>query len=559
MGHPTIDGDRFDLESGISRRSLLSNGAKGAVLLGGLGSVVAACGGGSLTATDSGTTANAGVELPSGTGGGVPVRGGTMRIGGLSGGSTESLNPLFALSNIDVIVSMQIFDQLFNVSSDLKKLEPRLALSAEPNKTATEWVVKLRPGVTWHDGSPLTADDVIYSMNYWANPEGQAAGLAAVIDLKRLRKEGDLTVRVPLKSADAAWPYTVTGFVTPIIKAGTAEASFNKNPIGTGPFKFSSFAPGRELVLVKNPNFWDHGKPYLDKLQYVTSFTEDNARLNALLSGQVDLMPLAEFQVAKNEINSDKVTVFGATAPQPYIFVMRVDKGPLADPKVRKAMKLMVDRQGLIDGAISGFGQPGNDLLGTGTRYFADDLVVEQDVEQAKSLFKAAGKAGETFTLQTSNITPGFIQAGTLFAQQAKAAGISIDVQQIDPSNYYLPSGGFLSAPFRQTYYLPWGALDTYYIEYLTPESLNESFWGSQPGGEKSIQRIGEARAATKPALAEELWHEVQKEQFEDGGLLVWANADYVSIAGSNVRGVSESPRGFLNNGNLSEAWIEDE
>ena len=146
-------------------------------------------------------------------------------------------------------------------------MRPALALSAEPNKDANVWTIRLRSGVTWHDGRPFTADDVVYTFHGWANPANFAhAATGNLIDFSGLRKSDSLTVEVPLVASVADFPAFLTTYNNFIIQDGTTAHDFKTGPQGTGPFSFVSFTPGQSSVFKRNPNYWESGKPYVDQV-----------------------------------------------------------------------------------------------------------------------------------------------------------------------------------------------------------------------------------------------------------------------------------------------------
>jgi ABC-type transport system substrate-binding protein len=149
-------------------------------------------------------------------------------------------------------------------------------------------------------------------------------------------------------------------------------------------------------------------------------------------------------------------------------------------------------------------------------------------------------------------------QAATLLAQQAQAAGVTIRVQQENPSIYYTPPGGLFSFPFRSNYYVPLASLDAYYYEYMVGSApLQETGWGQHGGYQAQIDKLtNEARGELDPKRAQQLWHEVQQAQFTSGGLLVWANTAFVHLSAKHVKGLSETPAGYLNNGRFYDAWM---
>lgn len=132
---------------------------------------------------------------------------------------------------------------------------------------------------------------------------------------------------------------------------------------------------------------------------------------------------------------------------------MRVDRAPFTDVRVRQALRLATDRQALVDNVLEGFGRVGNDLPGPGAQFYLD-TPRDRDLDQARSLLKQAGQQDLRVTLQTSPVVPGVVEAATLFSQQAKEAGITVNVKREDPSQYFDPSTLYLKMAFAQDYYL---------------------------------------------------------------------------------------------------------
>lgn len=546
----TNSGHKSGIEgAGPSRRDILRWGAFGAAAIG-AGSLVTGCASG--TSSGGGSHALA-ASLKDGT----PVQGGTLRVGTITGGSSETLDPLYGLSVQDSIRALQLYDGLFLVGSSAGEVVPALATSAVRNADGSVWTLHLRGGVVWHDGRAFDANDVIYSIRRWAAPTSPLLAAVSGIDVTNLRRQGPLTVTVPMKAPTADLPALLAlPVLTGIVQAGATTKSLQANPIGTGPFKYKSFQPGSRSEFAANRDYWRDGGPHFDSVVVNSSFSDENARVNALLSGAIDLVPQASYLIARQQLSAGKVATFGAPTATLWNFPMRVDKGPLADKRVRQALRLVADRQALIDGAMAGFGTPANDLLGTGVTYYASKLKREQDIDQAKYLLKQAGQSDLRLQLQTSGVVDGFTQAATLFAQQAQSAGITIDVQVVGPETYFTPAGGYLSAPFRTTFYSPAASLEGSYRSYLTPGGQNDCGWGLQSGGAAILKTFTDAYAETDTALAQEKWTAIQQQQFDEGGLLGFANASVVNLASPTLRGLREGPVGFVNNGRLLDGWF---
>jgi peptide/nickel transport system substrate-binding protein len=536
---------------GPSRRDVLRWGGAGIAALGVAG-LLAACGV-SPKAPNSTKAVDAALK------GGTPVRGGQLRLGTITGGASETLDPLYGLSIQDSLRARQLYDGLFVVGSKSGEVLPALALGADRNADGSRWTLRLRNGVVWHDGRSFDADDVIYSIRRWADPSSPLLSSFNGVDVANLRRVNALTVEVPMLTATADLPALLAlPILTGVVQEGATTQSLQAKPIGTGPFKFASFTPGSRSEFVANRSYWGHDGPYFDSILVNSSFSDENARVNALLFGSIDLVPQASYLLARQQLAAGKVTVFGAPSSTVWNFPMRVDKGALADSRVRQALRLVADRQALIDGAMSGFGTPANDLLGTGDKYYASQFTRVQDIDQAKSLLKQAGQQDLQVTLQTSGVVDGFTQAATLFAQQAKKAGISVKVDVVAPENYFTSAGGYLSAPFRTTFYSPAASLEGSYRSYLTPGGQDDSGWGQQANGAAILKALGKAYAETDSARAGEMWTAIQKQQFDEGGLLGFANASSVNLASNKVRGLSEGPVGFVNNGRLLDGWFAD-
>jgi peptide/nickel transport system substrate-binding protein len=551
MGRSRED-DRNAAE-GLTRRRLLVVGSQGAAALGGAG-FLAACGGAKKAASTS-----TGASGSPAAGAGTPVKGGIFTIGMVTAGESETINPAKSVNLSDLLRIAQVYDQLFTVGPDVKTLVPRLALSAEANSDATVWTIKLRDGVKWHDGKPFTADDVIYTLNLWSDPTSNAHGqVAGLVDFKKIRKRDPLTVEVPLLRPTGQFPSVLTFNQQVILQNGATKEQINTKPVGTGPFKFESFTPGQQSVFVANPDYWESGKPHVDKIVVNSSFSDEKSRQNALLSGQINISPFLPPLVAKQIASAQGVSLLKSHSVVQYWFLMRVDQGPFADVRVRQAMKLIADRKALIDGALAGYGEPANDLIGVGTEFYASDLPQrKQDIEKAKSLLKAAGQENFSFTLPTADALPGFNPSATLFAQQAAKAGVKVKVQQVSPNTYYTPAGGFLKRPIGLDLGAPFQSLTEVYRTFFTSSApFNETFWGKQQGGAAKAKLIDDAIAATDPSKAQELWGEVQRQQYDEGGVLGWANADDLVAVGPGVKGITVAEEGYMNYFRLADGWI---
>jgi peptide/nickel transport system substrate-binding protein len=519
----------------MSRAAFLK-GAAGAA--GGLGLVqlLAACGG-SGTSSSSSTAA-----------GGAPKRGGQLRVAYVGGGTAETINPNAAVTPIDEGRVQSIYDPLVLLNPDLST-SPGLALEFNANKDATVYEVKLRPGVTFHNGKPFGADDVIYSIGLNAKSTSIALPFVSNINVGEMKALNNLTVRIPLKLADADLAANFVYYNTWIVQNGEKDFA---HPVGTGPFVFQSFTPGQQSIFTRNPHYWASGGPYVDSLK-IESISDPTARLNALLSGQVDAIAQMAYAQAKAHKATGDITVLQAHSPQVLMFYMDTTRAPYNDNRVRLAMKLIADRPALIEGAISGFGTPGNDIVGKGLPFYDNSLPQRvQDIEQAKSLLNAAGQTGLKVPMFISDAIPGFIESATLYAQQAKAAGVTVQLQQKPADSYFNPSLQYLKEPFAETQWPP-PSLKFFYLQALASNApFNETHWHDPAFNTLLFKAIGE----TDKAKAQALWDQVQQIQYQQGGYINWTNADFVDGLSKKVHGLKPSAAGILGNHRFQDAWL---
>ncbi|MFT3851261.1 MAG: ABC transporter substrate-binding protein [Ilumatobacteraceae bacterium] len=317
--------------------------------------------------------------------------------------------------------------------------QPHLAATAEPNEDGSVWTVRLRDGVTFHDGAPLTTDAVLSTIEY-INGEslagsGHAATLVASgITPQATRKLDSLTVEFELPAPDALFTELLsTFFVLP------PDPDFD-NPVGTGPFVFKSFDPGQEAAFTANPEWWGSDGPWVEEL-ILKDIEDDTARVNALIAGQVDaISSLPYSQVAIVESTSGIQPLINDQATTFNFLFFRTDIEPFNDVRVLQAIKLVLDREEIINQAVSGYAWVGNDVFGQADPAFDSSLPQRvQDIEAAKSLLAEAGMSDLSFDLTVAPIGLGVVETCEILVTQAAKAGITVTLNHVDAATLFGP------------------------------------------------------------------------------------------------------------------------
>ncbi|GAA1273697.1 ABC transporter substrate-binding protein [Streptomyces javensis] len=516
---------------GLRRRGFLA--ATGAASLGAF--ALTGCGGGDDTAGGGG-------------GDGTPRRGGRLRAAFAGGGASETLDPHLANLFADAARAKALYDKLADYGADLSA-RPRLAEKWEPNKTLDRWQITLRRA-TFHDGRPVTAKDVLHSYRRIADPKKAFRAKASLepIDLDASRATGDRGIEFVLKRPTAEFPNVLAAFGAYIVPEDATD--FDKKPIGSGPFRFVSFAPGRSAVFRRNEDYWD-GAPHLDELEFVVA-NEESARVNALLGGQVEYAHELHPTTARAHEGKGQITIVRLRGSDMQGFAMKTDRPPFDDKRVRQAFFLIADRKELLDGALSGAGVIGNDLYGKGYEYYADGLPQrEQDLDRARALLKAAGAEKLKVTLDTSSVAAGFTESASIFRDQAARAGVTIDVKMGSKDSYWsdILDGGTLCS-YRS------GAMpiEAHISQRLLTDSTTNATKWHHKDFDALYQRAQSTRDKGERAA---VYERMQRRLYSEGGFLVWGFADWILGTARNVRGVeSKAPANTLDWARFDKVWL---
>lgn len=519
------DSDSFDL----NRRGFLGAAAAGTGAL-----VLAGCG------ADDGSPASNDASGRSDTRG-TPKKGGAFRLGLSDSSSGDAADPLHIFGFATITISFNLYDRLMRPDPAEPEIVPSLAEEFTPEKNLKYYDVRLREA-EWHDGKPVTADDVIFTLRRILNPKapGGAAGVLAAIDAKRLQKLDSRTVRIHLNFPDAMIP-TVMGH-----DAGTSivPVGFDpENPIGSGPFKLESFRPGQRVTMTRNDNYWGDDGPYLDRLELVTFADPGTPRINALETGQIDGADHIDVALAPTVEGNSSLEMMISPSSSFIIWAMNHKEPPFDDVRVRQAIRLLADREQIVETALGGsrFAVVGNDIPSPQDPLYNDSLPQrEQDIEQAKALLKQAGKEGVTVDLTVARATPGVVQTAQVLKQNARAAGVTININNVpDVTTYFTKN--YFEDPFKFTYWqtVPMFA---YIANQLLPTGAYNFTGYDDPQFNKLVE---EARATLDFDKRKAFMDDAQKILYDTGNEAIFAFSHTVEAYNKKFAGFHTDLWGF--------------
>jgi peptide/nickel transport system substrate-binding protein len=367
----------------------------------------------------------------------TPKAGGTLRVSHPT--RVASLNVMQNSGPAEYLMMDMVFSGLTRLGMDMRPV-PDLATEWSADADAKVFTFKLRPDVTFHDGKPFTADDVVATFTAILDPKSGCPARPVLASLTEIKAIDKLTVRFTNATASADFPIALCHANARIISAEAARGPMTEldtKANGTGPFKVKAYDSERLLRLEKHPGYFAPGKPLLDAVE-LRLFPDLAAETANFLSGATDAM--LEVQQADFKRIASAPGCVGLRVPSGRFVnvVMRMDQRPFDDIRVRQAMALATDRSTLVDTVLEGYGRPAADTpISPGYRYLADIPVPPYDLDAARKLLAQAGYPnGLKITLVCSNRPAIRSQVGVALKELAKPAGFDIDVQTIPHDTY---------------------------------------------------------------------------------------------------------------------------
>jgi peptide/nickel transport system substrate-binding protein len=420
----------------LDRRSFLRRGAVLGMSASVMGAVLAACGG----ANNSGGSSATKAAGASSTSSAPATKGGTLKLALQA--PAAAINPLTIADAGGLCILAQTGEFLTFDNNVKLQLEPMLATSWKHNGDGTVWTFKLRSGVKFHNGQPMTADDVVYTFQQQADPKNAANALSTfqgVLKPEGVRKVDSSTVAFHLEAANGNFPYIISSdnYNSIIVPKGTDFGTWGKTMIGTGPFKLKSYAAGSSADFVANPAYWG-GAPNLDGTSF-GFYSSQQPQIVALQGGAVDT--IVQFVPSGAQAilaNASQYSIIKLRSSNHRELSMRTDQAPFTDPRVRQAIAYSLDRPAMVQALLQGYGQVGNDNPFAPLYPSTNTSVPQrtQNIAKAKQLLQAAGHPSFSTTLTTEQYEE-IPQLAQVIAQSASKIGVKINLKVETQTQYY--------------------------------------------------------------------------------------------------------------------------
>lgn len=507
---------------------------------------VAGCGSSSNNGSGSGDGSPATRE-------GTPKRGGSLTIARIE--DSQSFDKTNVFQNESIWLTQQIMESLYTVDKDGKTLKPWLAKSYEKSADGLTYTFKLRPGVKFSDGKPMTSDDVKFSIDdASAQDEGWGYMNAAI---KTVAAPDPETVIVKLRYKWAPLLADIALFSNGIVPkdfGGRTRDEFYKEPVGTGPFMWDSRVVGKTVTFKRNPHYWQEGKPYLDKVTW-SYVTDDNTRELQLRGNQIQVNEFPPFNSIDKLENTPgvKVTLFPSTRTD-YL-VMNHNFKPLADVHVRRAISYAIDRQAIVKAVLFGHGKPANSFLPPQVPFYDKTTPgIQYDMAKAKAeLARSSYPNGFEVEMLLGSGDQVTNQIAQILQQALKPLGITVTFNTKDQSTALED----IQAQKYQLGFAYWT------MDIADPDQLVTFAVDQEAGGAHSfytdynnprvVELSHEAQTNESPARREQLYSQLQEIAADDAFMAFLYYSPFRYAYRSNVHGFVVHP---LGNYHLEDVWL---
>lgn len=479
----------------------------------------------------------------------TPKSGGNLKAAGWSSSTADTLDPAKASLSTDYVRCCALYNRLtFLDQAGMVQMELAEKVESADAKT---WTVKLRSGVTFHDGKSLTSADVVFSLKRHLDPAVGSKVNAIAKQITDVKAVNPTTVEISLANPNADLPTILSMHHFMIVQDGTTD--FSKG-VGTGAFKLETFEPGVKSIFAKNPNYFKSGGAHVDSFEFF-AISDDNARVNALLSGDIHLAASIKPR-SMRLVESQPGFVLSKTTSGNYTDLnIRLDMTPGDKADFVKGMKYITNREQIQKSVLRGLADVANDQpISPASVYHNAELKPKAfDPDKAKFHFEKAGVLGQKIPIITSDAATSAVEMATIVQQSAAEIGMNLDVQRVPNDGYW--SNYWLKAPIHFGNINPRPTPDILFsLLYASNAPWNESQYKS----EKFDSMLVEARGLLDEAKRKEIYGQMQVMVAEEAGTIIPVYISNVDAITEKLKGLQANPLGGMMGYAFAEyVWID--
>ncbi|MBZ8118965.1 ABC transporter substrate-binding protein [Roseovarius sp. LXJ103] len=479
----------------------------------------------------------------------TPKRGGHLRVGKGHGQTTDNLNPGTWENGFTNGMAHAIHGRLTEVMPD-GSVAGEVAESWEASDDATQWRFKIRSGMTFHSGKSVTPADVAASISFHRGADSTSAAGPIVAPVQNISIDGD-TVVFDLDGGNADFPFILSDYHLTIHPAKEGGGIDWESGDGCGSYVLDDFNPGVSVTMSRNPNHWRDDVAWFDSIEML-ALVDQNARTTALVSGDVHAIDRVDLKTVSLLERNQNIKIASVAGTQHFTFAMSANQAPFDDNNVRLALKHAINREEMVEKILFGYGSVGNDVpIGQGQLYFNTELEQKTfDPDKAKFHLKEAGLDSLEVSLSVADAAfPGAVDAGVLFQNSAKEAGIDLTVVREPNDGYW--SDVWMKKPFSAVY---WGGRPVqdqmFSTAYACGVEWNDGFWCNDRFDELLVQ----ARAELDPVKRQAQYFEMQEIVSTQGSIIIPMFANYVFATTADIG----TPDAMASNWDMDgERWAE--
>jgi peptide/nickel transport system substrate-binding protein len=484
--------------------------------------------------------------------GAEPKRGGFARFGLAHGSTTDTMDPG---NYLDTGTQVPFWGSMSNSLTEVDakgNIVGDLVESMEPSDDAMSWMFKLRKGLTFHNGKDVTATDVVASFRHHMSAESKSAAKSLLEQVKDIKADGKETVIFSLSGPNADFPYIASDYHIPVMPAKDDGSADWDSKVRTGPFIFESWEPGVSAKLKRNPNYHKSGMPYFDEVEFL-SVADNAARNNGLITGELHWIGRADLKTLSLLERNPDIQVTEVTGYAHYVFPMLTDVAPFDNVDVRLALKWAINREEIAKKVFLGHATPGNDNPIPLSVKFAIDPQPRHvyDPEKAKFHLQKAGLSSLKVDLSVADTGfTGAVEAGAIYRENAKAAGIEINLIR-EPNDGYWDNvwlkKGWIASYWSGRPTIDWMMTTT----YAAGAAWNETRWNNARFNELLVA----ARGETDEKKRAEMYAEMQQLVHDDGGVVVVVFNNIVEAHSKKLAHNEIAPNWEADGLKLAERW----